>query len=89
MILLISDGEDDASYATQKRAEEAALQEGVSVFALETRITQMRGDKFLRKLSQETGGFFTDKDFKKAVPAALAAIDAQSIITFSPNTAHR
>lgn len=84
VILLISDGEDDASYATQKRAEEAALREGVSVFALETNDTHMRGDKFLRKLSQETGGFFTDKDFKKAVPAAFAAIDAQSIITFSP-----
>jgi Ca-activated chloride channel homolog len=77
VILLISDGEDNASYATQKRAEETALQEGVSVFALETRIARGRGNKFLRDLSQKTGGFFTDQDLKKAVPAALAAIGAQ------------
>lgn len=88
MILLISDGEDDASYATQKRAEEAALQEGVSVFALETRITQMRGDKFLRKLSQETAVSLLTRISRRLFPPhwlRLMSIDCY----IQPNTAHR
>jgi len=85
VILLISDGEDNQSHVTRERAEEAALEEGVSVFSLMTSGLRdlPRGEKFMREVSQRTGGVSTDKDLKKAVAASLAAVDAQWMITFA------
>jgi len=84
--VLISDGEDNSSHVTRTRAEEVAMEEGVSVFslALTSSGLETRGDEFLREISQRTGGFSTEKGVKKAVQLLLAAINAQSEITLAP-----
>ena len=89
VILIISDGEDNSSHLNHIQAEEAALEEGVSVFSVVTSpaLGESRGAKFLKEISQKTGGFSSDKDVKKAVPLLLAAIDAQSEITVAPTQA--
>jgi len=94
VILLISDGEDNQSHVWRARAEEAALEEGVSVFSLvisvplssfpRGRDNGPRGELFLREVSQRTGGVSTDKPLKKAVAFSLAAVDAQWMITLAP-----
>jgi von Willebrand factor type A domain len=83
VILLISDGEDNSSNVSHKKAEQAALEEGVSVFSIVTQgpMGGPQGEKFLKEVSQMTGGFATDKGLKRAVPLSLAAIEAQWIVT--------
>ena len=84
-ILLISDGEDNSSHVTHKQAEQAALEEGVSVFSVVTTgpLGGPQGEKFLKEVSQITGGFATDKDLKQAVSLLLAAVNAQSVVTLA------
>jgi VWFA-related protein len=92
VILLISDGEDDASYVNHKKAEQAALEEGVPVFSIVTQGPPVgpQGEKFLKEISQMTGGFATDKDLKRAVSLSLAAIEAQWVVTLvSAQSANR
>ena len=87
VIVLISDGGDNASHATSAMAKEAALEEGVSVFSLiieDPFAPTHRGEESLKEISQGTGGLSTDKDLKKAVSVSLMAIDAQSMVTFTP-----
>lgn len=86
VILLISDGEDNSSHVTHIRAEEAALEEGVSVFSLMTKspLGGPRGENFLREISQRTGGLSIDKELKKGVPVLVAGIEAQWMITLIP-----
>jgi hypothetical protein len=92
VILLIADGEDNASHVTPTRAEQAALEEGVSVFSLVIRepfpisgpLPRRRGEEFLKEVSQKTGGFSTDKDLKKAVLVSLTAVEAEWMVTFAP-----
>ena len=92
VILLISDGEDNASRVTHTRAEQAALEEGVSVFSLVIRapfpitgpLPGRHGEEFLKEVSQKTGGFSTDKDLKKAVLVSLTAVEAEWVVTFAP-----
>jgi len=90
VILLISDGGDNASDVTAMKAEQAVLEEGVSVFSVVTKgpmagpMTGTRGQKILKQISQRTGGLATDKDLKQAVPMALAAIEAQWAVTVVP-----
>jgi Mg-chelatase subunit ChlD len=88
VILLISDGEDNQSHVTHIKAEETALEEGVSVFSIVTRgpMGGPRGASFMKEVSQRTGGFVTDKDLKRAVPILLAAIQAQWAVTVVPTT---
>jgi VWFA-related protein len=86
VILLISDGEDNSSHVTHLKAEQAALEEGVSVFSVVTKgpMGGPKGEKFLKEVSQKTGGFATDKDLKHAVPVSLAAIEAQWAVALVP-----
>lgn len=86
VILLISDGEDNQSHVTPLKAEQTALEEGVSVFSVVTRgpMGGPEGEKFLKEISQRTGGLATDKDLKQAIPASLAAIEAQWAVTVVP-----
>jgi Ca-activated chloride channel family protein len=83
LILLISDGEDNQSHVTNKKAEQAALEEGVAVFSVVTKgsMSGPQGEKFLKEVSQVTGGFATDKDLKRAVSVSLAAVEAQWAVT--------
>lgn len=86
VILLISDGEDNSSDITHRKAEEAALEEGVSVFSLVTRSPygESRGKDFLKEIGRRTGGFSSDKDLKKDVSDSVEAIAAQWMITLAP-----
>jgi VWFA-related protein len=83
VIFLISDGEDNSSHVTRKQAEQAALEEGVSVFSVMTSPMNglNRGEKVLREVSQMTGGFATDTDLRKAVSLLLTAMKAQWAIS--------
>jgi Ca-activated chloride channel homolog len=83
LIVLISDGEDNSSHVTHGGAEESALEEGVSVFSIVTKspLGGERGEAFMKEISHRTGGFSTEKDLNQAVPASLAAIDAQWELT--------
>ena len=85
-ILLISDGEDNLSHVTREQAEEAALEEGVAIFSVVTSgpPAGQAGERVLKKISQSTGGFSTNKDLNKAVPVALAAVGAQWAVTLAP-----
>jgi hypothetical protein len=82
-IVLISDGEDNSSHVTHRKAEQAALEEGVSVFSIVTKgpMGGPQGEKFLKEVSQMTGGFATDKDLKQAVSLSLGAINPQWVVT--------
>ena len=86
VVVLISDGEDNQSHVTRASAEEAAIEEGISVFSLALTSSGLegRGDRSLREISQRTGGFSTEKGVKKAVQLLLAAVNAQSEITVAP-----
>jgi len=86
IIILISDGEDNQSHVTHVQAEQTALEEGVSVFSVVTKgpMGGPQGEKFLKEISQMTGGLATDKDLKHAVPVSIAAIEAQWAITVVP-----
>lgn len=86
VILLISDGEDNQSHVTDTKAEQAALEEGVSVFSVVTKgpMGGPQGEKFLKEISQRTGGLATDKDLKQAVPVLIAAIEGQWAVTVVP-----
>jgi Ca-activated chloride channel homolog len=86
VILVISDGEDNQSHVTHTKAEEAAIEEGVSIFSIVTKssLGGPRDESFLKDASQRTGGFATNKDLKQAVFLSLAAIEAQWAITLAP-----
>jgi len=87
VIVLISDGRDNASDATAIKAEQTALEEGVSVFSVVTKAPMgedPKGERMLKDISQRTGGLATDKDLKQAVPLSLGAIEAQWAVTVVP-----
>jgi Mg-chelatase subunit ChlD len=86
IIILISDGEDNQSHVTHVKAEQTALEEGVSVFSVVTKgpMGGPQGEKFLKEISQMTGGLSTDKDLKHAIPVSLSAIQAQWAVTVVP-----
>ena len=86
VILLISDGEDNQSHVTGEKATQAALEEGVSVFSVVTKgpMSGREGERVLEKISQRTGGVAISKDLGQAIPASLAAVDAQWAVTVVP-----
>jgi VWFA-related protein len=86
VIVLISDGEDNSSYVTHMKAEQAVLEEGVSVFSVVTKgpMGGPHGKKFLNEISERTGGLAIDEDLKQAIPVSLAAIEAQWSVTLVP-----
>jgi Ca-activated chloride channel homolog len=57
-IILVSDGEDNQSHATLSEAIEMAQRAEVIVYTISTSTsnTEDRGDKYLRKLAENTGG---------------------------------
>lgn len=85
LILLISDGEDNSSHTTNRGAEEAALEEGVSVFSIVTKspLGGARGQAFMKEIGHRTGGLSTEKDLKQAVAISIAAIETQWEVTLA------
>ena len=84
VIVLISDGGENSSNVTHMKAEQAALEEGVSVFSVVMKGGGPQDVKFLKEISQRTGGVATDEDLKQSVPFSLAAIQAQWSVTVAP-----
>ena len=85
VIVLLSDGDDNQSRLTAKKAEEAAEGEGVAIFTLSTSSTGAREDRFLKEASQKTGGqTIIAHDLGEGVRPLLAAIDDQWAITLLP-----
>jgi hypothetical protein len=92
VIVLISAGDDFRSHVTAEKAEQSALEEGISVFSLvidSSRVgphqvlTLPKGQRFLPEISQMTSGLSTEKDFDKAISAIVGAIDAQWAVTLT------
>lgn len=85
VIVLLSDGDDNQSRLSAKKAEEAAEGEGVAIFALSTSSTAPREGRFLKEASQNTGGqTIIAHDLGEGVRSLLAAIDDQWAITLLP-----
>src|SRR5262249_36467900 len=87
-MFLISDGEDNSSRIDRLKAEHAAQEEGVAIFTLMTHPSfagpRPRGERSLKELSKETGGFVTDRNLKDAVPLAESLLRSQWIFSFDP-----
>ncbi len=85
VILLISDGEDNASHVPHDAVEETAEKEGVAVFSLIAESSGRQGQHFLKEVSQVTGGrAITVKDPTDAVAPLLTAIENQWSLSFVP-----
>lgn len=84
VIILLSDGGDNASNMSFLNADEACQAEGVSIFSFETGSTDHIQRYALRLFSQETGGEFTPKKNHDGVKSLLAAIDRQWAVSLAP-----
>jgi hypothetical protein len=85
VIVLVSDGEDDMSSTNPQGAEELAQKDGVAIFSLVIRSQENRGESFMKKASQDTGGLaFVPRNLTEGVAALLAAIQQQWVLNFTP-----
>jgi len=94
-IIVISDGDDNASHIGHADAELVAEQEGVPVFSLVIHSesashgrfgSASRGRETLKEISRNTGGMAADNQMD-GVPQLLHAIDAQIVLTVVPEQA--
>ncbi len=89
-LLILSDGNDNQSDATLAFAIEAAQRAEVIVYAINTSDSPSveRGDKFLRKLAEATGGrtFYpaTRHDVNRALAEVEEELRSQYILSFRP-----
>jgi len=87
VVLLISDGEDNSSRVTHTAAEESAEKEGVAVFSLITQssLSGPRGERFMKEVSQDTGGrAISVKNPMDGVAPLITAIEDQWAVSFLP-----
>lgn len=89
VIVLISDGEDNASHIDHKKAEEAAQKQGVAIFPVLIPSTftgpVRRGPDRMNEFSRTTGGrSVTVEKIPDAVQSLLSAVDEQWVISFVP-----
>lgn len=92
IIILISDGHDNASNTSEQRAIETAQREGVRVYSISFPSREAStGERLLKKVANNTGGMAFFPSDERELTAALADIGndlANSfLITFAP-TAH-
>ncbi len=86
-IVLISDGEDNASRLPRTKAGTEAERQGIAVFSLSTLDSGLRtrGEQFLEEISRTTGGrAILGKSLMKGVPEVLSAVEDQWILNFVP-----
>lgn len=86
-IVLISDGEDNASHVNDLEAEQAAEKEGVAVFSMVTTspLAGLQGEHVLQEISHNTGGDAIIRvDLNDAIAPLLAAIRNQWVLTLVP-----
>jgi Ca-activated chloride channel family protein len=78
LIILITDGEDTASAATLKAAEEAATRSEAAIFALDANSIYEKNPKgrlVLEKLTHETGGFVLSARENSDLKGAFSTIE--------------
>jgi len=95
VIILISDGEDNASKINLSEALEIAIREGVSIFSLQTGTSEMGSSearfakRFLELASLDTGGqSFRPKRVEEGVSLLLDAIHKQWVLGVVPSQVH-
>jgi VWFA-related protein len=90
-IILLSDGDDDASHINRMTVEEIAEEQGVAIFSLatsslETASSARRGTEILMEASQSTGGRAIHAGkLEKGVQPLLAAIRQQWALGLVPS----
>lgn len=77
VLILITDGEENASHSQIDNAIDAALQSDVIVFALNTNRSQLLTDPMLQKLSKSTGGEVLHARGARELKAAFRRINEQ------------
>jgi len=77
VLILITDGEENASHSRIENAIDAALQSDVIVFALNTNRSQQLTDSMLQKLSKSTGGTVLHANGSRELKAAFRKINEQ------------
>jgi Ca-activated chloride channel homolog len=78
VIILLTDGDDTASNASLKAAEEAAIRSEAAIFALDANSIyekDPKGRKILDKLSRATGGFVLSARENSDLKSSFAAIE--------------
>jgi Mg-chelatase subunit ChlD len=86
VVVLISDGDDNASRIRHEEAETAAEEEGVAVFCLSPlNHSSHRGEQFLKEVSHSSGGrAIIGKNSMEGVAQLLSAIGEQWTLSFTP-----
>jgi Ca-activated chloride channel homolog len=91
VIILITDGDDTASKATMKAAEEGAARSGAAIFALDANSiyeTNPKGRLVLEKLTHETGGFVLsareNSDLKSSFSTIEKILRSQYALGYPP-----
>lgn len=88
VIVLLSDGGDNSSHITLKKAEEGAEEEGIAIFSLSDETTDSIGEHNLKEFAQETGGdTITAKKHGEGVIPLIDAINGQWALTLSSSPA--
>ena len=76
-LVLITDGEDNASHGQLDDAIHAALQSEVVIFALNTNVHPESTDRWLKELAESTGGNVLHAAGEKALKAAFGKVNQQ------------
>jgi Ca-activated chloride channel homolog len=90
VLVILSDGEDNASHITRAKAEAFPLTAGVVVFAISTNssLRPLKGDNVLERLSKAAGGMaYADvnrRDIPKIFAQVRKQIDAMYYLTYVP-----
>jgi Ca-activated chloride channel family protein len=85
VIILISDGGDNASRVTHTEAEEIAEKKGIAIFSLATPNDERGETRKLDEISSATGGrTILDNQLKEGVASLLAAIHRQWVLSLVP-----
>jgi von Willebrand factor type A domain len=87
VIVLVSDGDDNASHISRAKVEETAQREGVAVFSLVTGayLTEPPGEQFLQEIGQTTGGqSIKGKNMTEDVTRLLNVIERQWALSLIP-----
>lgn len=76
-LVLITDGEDNASHGQLNDAIDAALQSEVVIFVLNTNVHPESTDAWLKKLAESTGGNVLHAAGEKTLKAAFGRVNQQ------------
>ncbi len=91
IIIIISDGEDNSSRESHEKVETLAQTQGIAIFSFVTPASALsgaRGERFLKEISQQTGGrAIAAKNLATDLPPLVTAINGQWVVSFAPSQA--